>query len=106
MKCSKCGAEIPEGAKTCPECGMEPETAEVQSGAESDFDKQYSMTFENNSADEPKYQIDEELRKKREERYDESFANMTDDEKIKALEAARLARKEKRDNKRRKKEEG
>jgi len=41
MKCSKCGAEIPEGAKFCTECGTKiseeaavHETPPVQQGAE------------------------------------------------------------------------
>ncbi len=112
MKCEKCGAEFPEGAKACPECGFAPEPAESGAKAESaakeesDFDRRYSMTFDKKDTDENKYQVDEELRKKREARYDESFANMSDDEKLKALEAARLARKEKRDRKQQKKAEG
>ncbi len=107
MKCGKCGADIPEGAKTCPECGapaVSADAAAKKSG--DDFDKEYSKMFSDSAPEENKYQIDEELRKKREARYDDSFANMTDDEKIKALEAARLARKEKRERKQQKKAEG
>ncbi len=108
MKCEKCGAEFPSDAKVCPNCGTPVSEAEgaAQNKTDSDFDAQYSKMFETPSEEENKYQIDEELRKKREARYDDNFANMTDDEKIKALEAARLARKEKRERKQQKKDEG
>lgn len=123
MKCEKCGAELVNGV--CPVCGAESlkksadfnkeELAEktTEGGAQkpeqevgSDFDKQYSMMFEKPSDSAPQYQVDQELKRKREARYDESFANMSDSEKIKALEAARLARKEKREKKEQKKANG
>ena len=141
MKCEKCGADIPAGAKTCPKCNAAAPkntvqnknvnttdknksdsagkrnlnsnqkstsaaktntSGQVSSGAEdNEFDRQYSLMFESNQTNsgDGDYAIDESLKKKREARYDDSFANMTDDEKIKALEAARLARKERREKK-------
>lgn len=75
--------------------------------ADSDFEMRYMSMFETSKADgDDEYKVDEELKRRREARYDESFANMTNDEKIKALEAARLARKEKREKKLAKKENG
>lgn len=111
MKCEKCGADIPEGAKSCPKCTPQGDVKSKADAAEAskndtEFGKQYSKMFEGRAEEEPKYQIDEELRRKREARYDDSFSNMTDDEKIKALEAARIARKEKRERKNRKKDDG
>ncbi len=111
MKCEKCGADIPEGVKSCPKCNPQEAVKPAADAAEkgkddTEFDKQYSEMFEGGKKEEPKYQIDEELRRKREARYDSSFSNMTDDEKIKALEAARIARKEKRERKEQKKENG
>lgn len=128
MKCEKCGAEIPENSAICPVCGgsdvavdneqnpqgqeqlnknsaeeaesINNNTGEVGAAeAEDEFEIKYSNAFEGSSNSENEYKIDEELKRKREARYDESFSNMTNDEKIKALEAARLARKEKRDKK-------
>lgn len=117
MKCEKCGAEIPEEAKKCPECGFSASesgdedtkkvnAAEPQNGNEetdSDFEKRYSSMFENGFDDKDEYKVDEELKRRREARYDENFSNMTNEEKIQALEAARLARKEKREKKQSKK---
>ena len=74
---------------------------------DADFELRYSSMFDkSNVSTDNEYKIDEELKRKREARYDESFSNMTNDEKIKALEAARLARKEKREKKLAKKESG
>lgn len=84
-------------------------SGQASSGAEdNEFDRQYSLMFESNqmNSGDGDYAIDESLKKKREARYDDSFANMTDDEKIKALEAARLARKERREKKQTKKSGG
>lgn len=84
-------------------------SGQSSSGAEdNEFDRQYSLMFESNqmNSGDGDYAIDESLKKKREARYDDSFANMTDDEKIKALEAARLARKERREKKQTKKSGG
>lgn len=80
-------------------------SGQAPSGTEdNEFDRQYSLMFESNQSNvgDADYEIDESLKKKREARYDDSFANMTDDEKIKALEAARLARKERREKSRQK----
>ncbi len=74
--------------------------------SDSEFELRYSSAFEKSGSGDNEYKIDEELKRKREARYDESFSNMTNDEKIKALEAARLARKEKRDRKLAKKDNG
>lgn len=71
-----------------------------------EFDTQYTRAFDGAPSSENDYKIDQNLKSKREARYDESFSNMTDDEKIKALEAARLARKEKRTKSADKKAEG
>ena len=151
MKCEKCGADIPAGAKTCPKCnaaapqntvpqnksvnttdknksasagkkntnsnsnqkltssGKINTSGQAPSGTEdNEFDRQYSLMFESNQSNvgDADYEIDESLKKKREARYDDSFANMTDDEKIKALEAARLARKERREKKQAKRSGG
>lgn len=82
-------------------------SAEVEKkSGDIEFDTQYTKAFEEKLSNDNQYRIDESLKSKREARYDETFSNMTDDEKIKALEAARLARKEKRDKLAAKKAEG
>lgn len=113
MKCEKCGAELIGGETKCPKCGadcgnaQEPGSKASGQSVDSDFDAKYSQMFEESTySGDSSYKVDEELKKKREARYDESFSNMTDDEKIKALEAARLARKERREKKLKKKQEG
>ena len=130
MKCEKCGADIPAGAKTCPKCnaaapqntvpqnknvnttdknksasagkkntnsnsnqkltssGKINTSEQAPSGTEdNEFDRQYSLMFESNQSNvgDADYEIDESLKKKREARYDDSFANMTSRQKEAAV---------------------
>lgn len=114
MKCEKCGMEMPS-TNVCPNCESDKKTEENIIDTENtentekvtpddEFEKRYTSAFET-PTDGEKYKIDEELKRKREARYDESFSNMTNDEKIQALEAARMARREKREKKKQQKKE-